>query len=269
MSTQRYKCMIQYDGTNYVGYQIQKNGISVQEVIQKALKKMFKGQKILIEASGRTDSGVHALGQVIHFECPANIEPIHLQRALNSLLPADISIKHTERVSDEFHSRFHAKGKKYMYRVDLNRFADPFKRLYTLHHPYRIDLVKLQQALDKLVGEHDFTSFCSTKTIKEDKVRTVYQAKYEMDEEKNELVFTFVGNGFLYNMVRIFVGTCLQIADGLKEPEEIDRLFEVKDRNEAGPTASGKGLYLVEVYYDNQFLEKLEKRTSPPWPMKK
>ena len=255
---QRYKCIIQYDGTRYVGYQIQKNGISVQEVIQKALKKMFKGQVILIEASGRTDSGVHALGQVIHFECPVDIEPVHLQRALNSLLPSDISIVQAERVSDDFHSRFLAKGKKYMYRVDLNLFADPFKRQYTLHHPYRMNLDKLQQALDKLVGKHDFTSFCSTKTIKEDKIRTVYEAKFEIDEAQNELVFTFVGNGFLYNMVRIFVGTCLQIADGLKEPEEIDRLFAVNDRNEAGPTADGKGLYLVEVYYDEQFLGEIK-----------
>lgn len=260
MAIQRYKCTIQYDGTNYVGFQIQKNGMAVQEEIQKALKKMFKGHKIPIEGSGRTDSGVHAWGQVIHFDTPVDIDPVHLQRALNSILPEDILIKKAERVPLDFHSRFLAKGKKYVYRIDLNRFPDPFKRLYTLHHPYRMDLEKLQQALDKLVGEHDFTSFCSTKTDKEDKVRTVYQAKYELDEANNELVFTFVGNGFLYNMIRIFVGTCLQIANGLKEPEEIDRLFFVKDRNEAGPTASGRGLYLVEVYYDNHFLENLENR---------
>lgn len=256
---QRYKCIIQYDGTNYVGYQIQKNGMSVQEQLQKALKKMYKGAKIQVDASGRTDSGVHALGQVIHFDSPADIEPVHLQRALNSILPADIQIKHAERVPEDFHSRYMATGKKYVYRVDLGRFANPFKRLYTLHHPYRMRFDHLQQALEKLVGEHDFTSFCSTKTDKEDKVRIVYEAKCEIDEAKNELVFTFIGNGFLYNMVRIFVGTCLQIADGLKEPEEIDRLLEVKDRNEAGPTADGRGLYLVEVYYDNEFLEKLDK----------
>lgn len=257
MTAQRYKCIVQYDGTNYVGYQVQINGMSVQEQLQKALRKMFKGHKIMVEASGRTDSGVHALGQVIHFDCPADIEPVHLQRAMNSILPPDILIKEADRVSNDFHSRFLAKGKKYQYRVDLNRFPDPFKRLYTLHHPYRMDYGKLQRALDKLVGEHDFTSFCSTKSDKEDKVRTVYQASYELDEKSNELIFTFIGNGFLYNMVRIFVGTCLQIADGLREPEEIDRLFEVKDRNEAGPTASGQGLYLVEVYYDEQFKKAL------------
>lgn len=258
MITQRYKCIVQYDGTNYVGYQIQKNGMSVQEQIQKALKTIFKGQQITIEASGRTDSGVHAYGQVIHFNCPHSIEPSSLQKALNSLLPADISFRQIEHVSDQFHARYLATGKKYQYRVDLNKFPDPFKRLYTLHHPYRMNLDHLGQALSKLVGEHDFTSFCSTKSDKEDKVRTVYEASYQLDKAKNELIFTFVGNGFLYNMIRIFVGTCLQIADGLKKPEEIDRLLAVKDRNEAGPTASGTGLYLVEVYYDETFLDNLK-----------
>lgn len=255
MPIQRYKCTVQYDGTNYVGYQIQKNGNSVQAEIQKALKKMFKGHTIPIQGSGRTDSGVHACGQVIHFDCPVDIEPVHLQKALNSILPADILILEVEQVSQDFHSRFGAKGKKYVYRVDLNRFPDPFKRLYTLHHPYQINLENLQEALAKVVGEHDFTSFCSTKTTKENKVRTVYEASCRIDEEKNELVFTFVGNGFLYNMVRIFVGTSLQIADGIRPVEEMDRLLKVKDRNEAGPTASGQGLYLMEVYYDDNFLK--------------
>lgn len=256
MLTQRYKCIVQYDGTHYVGYQVQPNGNSIQTEIEKALRKMMKGQTIKIDASGRTDSGVHALGQVIHFNLPIQIKPESLQLALNSMLPADISIRQVEKVSDDFHSRYSAKGKKYVYRVDLNRFADPFKRYHTLHHPYRMNLDALKASLDKLVGEHDFTSFCSTKTEKENLVRTVYVAKYEIDEAANELIFTFIGNGFLYNQIRIFVGTCLQIADGLKQPEEIDRLLEVKDRNEAGPTASGKGLYLVEVYYDNTFKEK-------------
>lgn len=257
MLTQRYKCIVQYDGTNYVGYQVQINGNSVQAELEKALKKMMKGQTIKIDASGRTDSGVHALGQVIHFNLPFQIKPESLQLAMNSMLPDDISIRKVEKVSDEFHARYSAVGKKYIYRVDLNRFANPFKRFYALHHPYRMNLDALQSALDKLIGEHDFTSFCSTKTDKEDLVRTVYVAEYEIDEAENELVFTFVGNGFLYNQIRIFVGTCLQIADGLKQPEEIDRLLEVKDRNEAGPTASGRGLYLAEVYYDHTFKEYL------------
>lgn len=258
MPAQRYKCTIQYDGTSYVGYQVQKNGNSVQAEIQRALKKMFKGHKINVEGSGRTDSGVHAYGQVVHFDCPVNIEPIHLQRALNSILPPDILIKEAERVSQDFHARFSATGKKYVYRIDLNRFPDPFKRLYTLHHPYRMNLEHLQRALDQIAGEHDFTSFCSTKTVKENKVRTVYEASYRIDAERKELVFTFVGNGFLYNMVRIFVGTCLQIADGLRPPDEIQRLLEIQDRNEAGPTASPQGLYLMEVYYDDEFLKKYQ-----------
>ncbi|NLD31807.1 MAG: tRNA pseudouridine(38-40) synthase TruA, partial [Trichococcus flocculiformis] len=126
--------------------------------------------------------------------------------------------------------------------------------LYTTHHPYRFNMENLEQAIKKLEGEHDFTSFCSTKTDKTDLVRTVYEASVRKDEVNNELVFTFRGNGFLYNMIRIFVGTLLQIADGLKKVEEIDRLLEVKDRRKAGPTAPSQGLYLVEVYYDEEKL---------------
>mgnify|MGYP006396557037 FL=1 len=254
MTAQRYKCIVQYDGTSYVGYQVQPNGNSVQTEIEKALKKMSNGQIIPIQASGRTDSGVHALGQVIHFDYPAAIKPDHLLRALNSLLPDDILIKSVEHAAEDFHSRYHALGKKYIYRVDLDRFPNPFKRLYTTHHPYRFNMENLEQAIKKLEGEHDFTSFCSTKTDKTDLVRTVYEASVRKDEVNNELVFTFRGNGFLYNMIRIFVGTLLPIADGLKKVEEIDRLLEVKDRRKAGPTAPSQGLYLVEVYYDEEKL---------------
>lgn len=258
MSAQRYKCIVQYDGTNYVGYQVQPNGNSVQTEIEKALKKMCKGEYIPIQASGRTDSGVHALGQVIHFDYPVAIKADHLMRAMNSLLPADIMLTEIEKAEADFHCRYHAVGKKYIYRVDLNRFPDPFKRQYTLHHPYRFNMENLQKAIKQLEGEHDFTSFCSTKTDKTDLVRTVYEASVIKDEAANELVFTFRGNGFLYNMIRIFVGTLLQIADGLKPVEEIERLLAVKDRRKAGPTAAPEGLYLAKVYYDKEKLKRGE-----------
>ena len=248
--TQRYKCVVQYDGTRYAGYQIQKNRNTIQAELEKALRKLTKGKAIPIQASGRTDAGVHALGQVIHFDYPVAISVSHLKLALNSTLPKDILIRSAVKTDEHFHARFNTKGKKYIYRVDIGRFPDPFKRLYTLHHSYRFDLHNIQTAIKDLEGTHDFTSFCSPRTEKADKVRTIYAATAKVDTDQNELVFTFSGNGFLYNMVRIFVGTLLQIGDGLRPVNEIKRLLALKDREPAGPTAPPQGLYLAKVYYD-------------------
>lgn len=246
---QRYKVTLTYDGTNYVGFQRQINGNSIQAEIEKALKKASKGQAITVVASGRTDSGVHALGQVIHFDYPVTIPENAMQKALNSLLPDDIRVCGVECVSPLFHARYHTCAKQYEYRVSIANIQSPFKEKYTLHHPYRTNVERMQKALHAIVGTHDFTSFCSTKTDKENRVRTVTKANVREDVENNEIVFTFEGNGFLYNMVRILVGTSLQIGDGLKDINEMKRLIAIKDRNEAGPTASPKGLYLKRVDY--------------------
>lgn len=250
----RYVAKIQYDGTNYVGYQVQPNGPTIQAAIERALKvmaKLPKGEHIPTASSSRTDSGVHALGQVLHFDYPVAIKPDSLLRAMNSLLDPSIRFIDVARVEDDFHSRYHAIGKRYVYRVDTQRFPDPFKRLYTLHHPYRFNLKNMQDALQLIVGTHDFSSFCSTKTDKVDKVRTIYSATVEFNESAQELYFTFHGNGFLYNMIRILVGTLLQIGDGLKPVGEMERLLRVCDRNEGGPTAGPNGLYLKAVEYEH------------------
>ncbi|MBF0779488.1 MULTISPECIES: tRNA pseudouridine(38-40) synthase TruA [unclassified Granulicatella] len=246
---QRYKVTLAYDGTNYVGFQRQINGNSIQAEIEKALKKMTKGLSIAIVASGRTDSGVHAKGQVIHFDYPCQLEEHSLKQALNSLLPSDIRICLVEKVSQLFHARYHTCQKMYHYRVSLGDVQSPFLSRYALHHRYSVDISKMNEALGDIIGEHDFTSFCSTKSDKDNKVRCIKHASVEYDEEHNELVFVFIGDGFLYNMVRILVGTTLQIGDGLKPVHELRRLLEAKDRRQAGPTALAHGLYLMRVDY--------------------
>ncbi|MGY4104549.1 tRNA pseudouridine(38-40) synthase TruA [Ignavigranum ruoffiae] len=248
----RYALLIEYDGTPYVGYQVQNNGPSVQSALEAALRIVAygkQGPRIDTVAAGRTDSGVHALGQVVHLEFPFAIPPANLRKALNALLDPSIRIRKVATVGNDFHARYSAQAKEYLYRVDLSDYPDPFKRFYTLNHPYTCDLTRLEQALPAIIGPHDFTSFCSTKTDKTDLVRTIYQARVDYQPELNELHFHFYGNGFLYNMVRILVGTLLQIGDGLKAINELDRLLVVKDRRQAGPTAAPQGLYMVRVDY--------------------
>lgn len=243
----RIKATIAYDGTRYVGFQIQKNGNSIQAELQKALFRMTKGIAIPVYASGRTDSGVHAKGQVIHFDYPARLAPEQMQRALNSLLPGDIVVVEVKETLPDFNAQYHAEKKRYCYTVCTNKVMDPFRRLYQWHHPYRVNLEAMQEALSCIPGTHDFSSFCSTKTDKEDKVRTVYRA--DVKRQGDCLIFTFEGKGFLYNMVRILVGTSIQIGDGLKPVSFMAEALEAKNRKAAGPTAPSQGLVLEKVWY--------------------
>lgn len=244
-----YKMILSYDGTKFHGFQRQNELRTVQGIIEKALEKMTKGVHVDIQGSGRTDAGVHAIGQVISFNFPGNIPSENMLRALNSLMPLDILFTHCEIVSDEFHARFSTKGKRYLYRVDLGHYTNPFKRNYTGHYPYKIDIDKIIIAINDLIGTHDFTSFAASGGVIKDKVRTIYNATVKYDEEQNELIFEFYGNGFLYNMVRILVATLLEIGNSRRDVHDMLRLFEVKDRQEARATAPASGLYLKEVYY--------------------
>jgi tRNA pseudouridine38-40 synthase len=246
---QHYRLTLEYDGTKFAGYQVQPEQRTVQGVLQKALTKMAKGTPVHIDGSGRTDSGVHALGQVVSFDYPGNSPPQNMLMGLNSMMPLDILIKDVQYADPQFHARYSAKGKRYMYRVALGKYTNPFKRLYTGHYAYSVDVDRIQTALKDLVGTHDFTSFAASGGVIEDKVRTIYEATCRYDADNNELVMEFYGNGFLYNMVRILVATALEIGNGRRDLHDFIRLFEVKDRQQARGTAPASGLYLKEVYY--------------------
>lgn len=245
----RYKLTVAYDGTKFHGFQRQPKLRTVQGVLEKALFKMTKGKEITIFGSGRTDAGVHAFGQVIHFDYPGNIPADRMLKAVNSLMPLDVIVKDSEIVDNSFHARYGVKKKTYQYRVDCGYYTDPFKRFYTGHYPYPIDLKKIETAIGDLEGTHDFTSFAASGGVIENKVRTIYSATVKYDKEQDELIFEFTGNGFLYNMVRILVATLLEIGNGRRDIHDFLRLFEVKDRQEARGTAPASGLYLKEVYY--------------------
>ncbi|MBM7663330.1 tRNA pseudouridine38-40 synthase [Bacillus mesophilus] len=246
---QRLNCIISYDGSAFSGYQIQPNQRTVQAEIENVLKKMHKGLDVKVFASGRTDASVHAVGQSIHFDTPLNIPINKWKIALNSLLPEEISVIQVQRVSSDFHARFNVKTKEYRYKVSLSKDRDVFMRHYHFHYPYQLDYIAIKEAIKYLVGTHDFTSFCSAKTEVEDKIRTIYEI--EFSENDDLLTFRFIGNGFLYNMVRIMVGTLLEVGQGYRKPEEIVTILEQQDRTKAGKTAPGNGLYLWKVHYDN------------------
>lgn len=244
-----YKLTMKYDGTKFHGYQRQNELRTVQGAVEAALLKMTKGQVVDIVGSGRTDAGVHALGQVINFNYPGEIPAGNMLRALNSLMPLDILFLDCEIVDAEFHARFSTTGKRYLYRTALGKYTDPFKRNYTGHYPYKLDIEKIEVAINDLIGTHDFTSFAASGGVVKDKVRTIYEATVEFDETNNELIFEFYGDGFLYNMVRIMVAVLLEIGNGKRDVHDILRLLEVKDRQEARLTAPASGLYLKKVYY--------------------
>ncbi|MGP4063017.1 tRNA pseudouridine(38-40) synthase TruA [Halobacillus sp. H74] len=246
---ERLRLTIQYDGTFYAGYQVQPNGNTIQAEIEKALGKMHKGHIVKVTASGRTDAGVHALGQVVHFDTPLNVPLENWKRALNPILPDDIQVVSAERVSSDFHARYDTTGKEYRYFVRNHKEPDLFRRHYTHHVRADLDVETMMRACQYIEGEHDFTSFCSPKSdVKGSKVRTIHEAS--VTRQESEIIFTFRGTGFLYNMVRILTGTLLEVGRHEREAEDLTRVIEAKHRDEAGNTAPPRGLFLWQVYYD-------------------
>ncbi len=246
---EKLKCIISYDGSQFSGYQIQPNARTVQLELERTLQKIHKSKTVKVFASGRTDATVHAIGQVIHYDSPLHLSEESWKKALNALLPDDIQVLEVNKVDNEFHARFDVVKKEYRYKVLLTPDRDIFKRKYSYHFPYPLDVTLMKEAMLYLKGTHDFTSFCSAKTEVDDKIRTIYDI--DCITEEDELIFRFVGNGFLYNMVRILVGTLLDVGQKKILPTEINTILEQKNRAYAGKTAPGHGLYLWKVYYDN------------------
>ncbi len=242
----RLKCIVAYDGTDFSGFQVQPDQITVQGEIEAALSRIT-GQPVQISGSGRTDAGVHARGQVFHFDTDSTIPVEKWRFILNNQLPDSIIIQSVEEVESQFHSRFDVRAKEYRYCIDNGTVPDLFRHRYAEHIRYPLDVQRMQEAASHLIGEHDFTSFCSAKTHVEDKVRTIFDLRIE--RENNLIWIICQGNGFLYNMVRIIAGTLIEVGQGKRDPDEIPAILAACDRERAGLTAPAKGLTMWEVFY--------------------
>lgn len=242
----RIKLTIAYDGTNYCGWQIQPNGITIEEVLNKTLSKLT-GENILVIGASRTDSGVHAMGNVAVFDTESTIPPEKMAVALNQRLPEDIVIVKSEEVSPDFHPRYCDCSKTYEYHIINTRISVPTKRLTNYFVSYVLDIDKMRQAASYLVGEHDFVSFCNVRTDVENTVRTI--TALDILTNGDEITIRITGNGFLYNMVRIIVGTLIRVGRGFYEPEKVKEILDAKDRKAAGVTAPAHGLMLMEIKY--------------------
>ena len=247
----RYKATISYDGTLFAGFQRQTKERSVQEELEKTLQKLNSGQFVKIHGAGRTDSGVHAYGQVIHFDLPQERDFEKLRFGLDTQAPEDIDVVSVEQVSDDFHSRYNKHSKIYEFLVDIGRPKNPMMRHYATHFPYQVDMSRMIEAIRDLEGEHDFTGFTASGTSVENKVRTISEATIRYDDEKHLVIFSFTGNGFLYKQVRNMVGTLLKIGNGRMPVSQIKTILASKNRDLAGPTAAGNGLYLKEIIYED------------------
>jgi tRNA pseudouridine38-40 synthase len=254
--------VVSYDGTNYNGFQSQSFRNTIQDKLQDAIR-MLTGEPVKVIGSGRTDAGVHARGQVVNFHTASPIPIERWQLALNARLPDDIVVRQAVELPETFHARKGAVRKTYRYTINNSRVPDVFRRRFQLFHHAPLDVERMADGLAHLVGEHDFTSFCSRKTVKQSYVRTLYEARIEAEPpdpadeaigladggRRGVIHIYLTGSGFLYNMVRIIVGTLIEVGEGKREPGDMRRILLARDRLEAGPTAPAHGLCLWEVVY--------------------
>ncbi|OGN56334.1 MAG: tRNA pseudouridine(38-40) synthase TruA [Chlamydiae bacterium RIFCSPHIGHO2_12_FULL_44_59] len=243
----RYKIILSYDGTEYCGWQVQRNGISIQAVMQKALQTVLR-HPVELTGSGRTDAGVHARGQVAHFDSNASFDTATLRFHLNCLLPSDIRVKKIEPAEGGFHARYSTKRKIYYYYLFTHPVMNPFRKLYSYHIRGPFNEKLLQTASQHFVGTHNFTSFANVKpNAPEDQIRTIFRIDIRTSEDL--LLLEFEGDGFLYKMVRNITGTLIDIATGKIALEDLPTIFAAKDRRYAGRTAPAQGLFLETVIY--------------------
>lgn len=243
----RIKLVVAYEGTNYCGWQIQPSGITIEEVLNKALSELL-GENIKVIGASRTDSGVHSLGNVAVFDTDTRIPAEKICYALNQRLPEDIVVQSSCEVAPDFHPRHCYSEKTYEYRILNRKIPIPTLRRDTYFYYRNLDVEKMKRAADYLTGTHDFKSFCSIHTTVEDTVRTILSCQVEKSLD-NIITMRVTGTGFLYNMVRIIAGTLIQVGLGEKEPEDVLEILEKKDRSAAGPTAPAHGLTMIGIVY--------------------
>lgn len=247
--SRRVKLTVSYDGTDYCGWQVQPNGITVEEVLNRVISKVT-GEDIHIIGASRTDSGVHALGNVAVFDTSSSIPPERMAYALNQKLPDDIVIRHSCEVPTAWHPRYQDHvTKTYEYHIYNSPMSNPLKRRYSSHVSFPLNVEAMKRGAAYIIGEHDFVSFCNIKTNVEDTVRTVYSLDILQNGE--DITIRITGNGFLYNMVRIIAGVLIRVGRGFYEPERVKEILNEKVRTAAGVTAPANGLVLVEIKYDD------------------
>ena len=243
----RIRLTVEYDGTAYVGWQRQKNGLSVQQALEEAFEKA-SGERAAITGAGRTDAGVHALAQVAHLDTACTIPPEKISYAMNTFLPPDIRVKRSERADDRFHARFDARGKTYRYTIYNAPHPSAIYRNLSCHISNELDIEAMRTAAAHLVGEHDFAAFCAAGSEVKNTVRIIHSLTITGAEPFIHIDVT--GSGFLYHMVRIIAGTLIDVGLRRIPPERVQEILDGKDRNAASPTAPAQGLTMVSVYYE-------------------
>lgn len=243
-----YKIVVQYDGTKYKGWQGQHTtDLTIQGKIETVLSTLAL-EPVKLTGSGRTDAGVHALGQVANFKLQKEMTCESILKYLNEYLPEDIGIISIENVPERFHSRYHAVSKTYCYRIHNSAIPNVFERKYAYNYQTPLNVERMRQGAQYLLGTHDFCSFCGNKKMKKSTIRTISEIRIEKLAQEIRIYYT--GDGFLQNMVRIITGTLIEIGDGRRSPEEMKEILEAKDRGRAGYTAPACGLALMEVRYE-------------------
>ncbi len=239
--------IVEYDGTNYAGWQRQSNALAVQQVLEEKLEKLT-GERIVLHGASRTDAGVHALGQSAHFDTESRIPGEKFSYALNALLPHDIRVSLSEDAASDFHARFSSKGKRYRYLFWDAPHAGALNRNTHAHSIYPLDVQRMRAEADALIGTHDFAAFAASGSVVKDTVRTIWKA--ELTRDGHEVKLIVEGSGFLYNMVRIIAGTLRDVGSGKLEPGALARAIETGDRLDLGVTAPAHGLTLMKVFYE-------------------